>query len=232
MATFPGRRAEAAARRGQAARLERRRAQQHRVRGLRSGERRARASRQPDALRRRVGHGHARASSAATTAGATWKPVPGQPTKYRPNHAVLASDGNLFISYGTDPGPMPMIDGAVWKLDTRAGGWTDITPDKPSPTRKDARKFGYGAVAVDAHDPKVLIASSFYRPKGEEVFRSTDGGATWKAGVRGRRRLRLRARALREGHRHPLAVRRGDRSLATPTTRCSPPATAAGRRTT
>lgn len=109
-------------------------------------------------------------------AGTTWKPVPGQPTRYRPNHAVLASDGNLFISYGTDPGPMPMVDGAVWKLNTRTGAWTDVTPDKPGADRK----FGYGAVSVDAHDPKVLLASSFYRPKGEELFRSIDGGATWK----------------------------------------------------
>jgi photosystem II stability/assembly factor-like uncharacterized protein len=108
--------------------------------------------------------------------GGTWKVVPGQPTQYRPNHAVLASDGSLFITYGTDPGPMPMVDGAVWKLDTRNGAWTDITPDKPD----QARKFGYAAVAVDAKNPKVLIASSFYRPKAEEIFRSTDGGATWK----------------------------------------------------
>ncbi|HEX7599081.1 MAG TPA: sialidase family protein, partial [Polyangia bacterium] len=108
--------------------------------------------------------------------GGTWRAVPGQPTQYRPNHAVLARDGNLFISYGTDPGPMPMVDGAVWKFDTQTGAWSDITPDRPD---KD-RKFGYAAVAVDAHNPKVLIASSFYRPKGEEVFRSIDGGATWK----------------------------------------------------
>ena len=108
--------------------------------------------------------------------GVSWKVVPGQPTKYRPNHAVLASDGNLFVSYGTDPGPMPMVDGAVWKLETRSGAWTDITPDRPDAERK----FGYGAVSVDARNPKVLIASSFYRPKGEDVFRSTDGGATWK----------------------------------------------------
>ena len=109
-------------------------------------------------------------------AGVTWTLVPGQPTRYRPNHAVLASDGNLFVSYGTDPGPMPMVDGAVWKLDTRSGAWTDVTPDRPDAQRK----FGYGAVAVDARNPQRLIASSFYRPKGEEVFRSTDGGTTWK----------------------------------------------------
>jgi hypothetical protein len=108
--------------------------------------------------------------------GNTWKVVPGQPTRYRPNHAVLASDGNLFISYGTDPGPMQMVDGGVWKLDTRTGTWTDITPDKPDAERK----FGYAAVAVDAHNPKVLIASSFYRPKNEDIFRSTDGGASWR----------------------------------------------------
>jgi photosystem II stability/assembly factor-like uncharacterized protein len=108
--------------------------------------------------------------------GGSWKVVAGQPTKYRPNHAVLASDGNLFITYGTDPGPMQMEDGAVWKLDTRTGAWTDITPDKPD----KERKFGYAAVSVDARNPKVLIASSFYRPKGEDVFRSIDGGATWK----------------------------------------------------
>jgi photosystem II stability/assembly factor-like uncharacterized protein len=108
--------------------------------------------------------------------GGLWKAVPGQPTQYRPNHAVLASDGNLFITYGTDPGPMQMMDGGVWKWNTKSGAWTDITPDKPG----KERKFGYAAVAVDAKDPKVVIASSFYRPKGEEIFRSTDGGATWK----------------------------------------------------
>jgi photosystem II stability/assembly factor-like uncharacterized protein len=109
----------------------------------------------------------------STDAGKSWQPVPGQPTAYRPNHAVLASDGTLYVSYGTDPGPWPMIDGAVWKLDTNSGAWTDITPEKPG-------RFGYGAVAVDAHNPRALIASTFGRPRGEELYRSTDGGATWR----------------------------------------------------
>ena len=128
--TFPGRRAAALPRGGQAAGLERRRPEQHRVRRLRSDERqpRANASRTVFAGVSVMGKpGLFRSDDA----GVSWKVVPGQPTKYRPNHAVLASDGNLFVSYGTDPGPMPMVDGAVWKLDTRSGAWTDVTPDRP-----------------------------------------------------------------------------------------------------
>lgn len=113
--------------------------------------------------------------------GSSWQPVPGQPTQYRPNHAVLASDGMLYVSYGTDPGPWRMSNGGVWKLNTATGAWTEITPDKPSPD--GGKAFGYAAVAIDAHNPQMVIASSFGRPGnsgGEDIFRSTDGGKTWK----------------------------------------------------
>jgi photosystem II stability/assembly factor-like uncharacterized protein len=109
-------------------------------------------------------------------AGKTWQPVPGQPAQYRPSHAVLTANGTLYLSYGTDPGPWPMFNGAVWKLDTNTAAWTDITPEKPDGTHR----FGYGAVAADAHNPQVLIASSFGRPRGEEIFRSIDGGKSWR----------------------------------------------------
>ncbi|MGV3613789.1 MAG: exo-alpha-sialidase [Fimbriimonas sp.] len=108
--------------------------------------------------------------------GTTWSPVPGQPTNLKPTHMVLARDGFLYLTYGTDGGPNRMRDGAVWRLDTAAGEWTNITPDRPDATRM----FGYAAVAVDAKDPKTLIASSFFRPGGEEIFRSRDRGATWR----------------------------------------------------
>ena len=117
----------------------------------------------------------------STDSGKTWQPVPGEPTQYRPNHAVLASNGVLYLSYGTNPGPWNMVDGGVWKLNTQTGDWTDITPDKPDSTQD--KNFGYAAVAVDAHNPNVIIASSFGRPwksGGEDIFRSTDGGNTWK----------------------------------------------------
>ncbi len=112
----------------------------------------------------------------STDAGKSWHAVPAQPTQYRPHRAALASDGFLYIAYGTDPGPMPNTDGGVWKLNTANDRWTDVTPDKPDASRK----FGYAAVAVDHRNPQALIASSFYRPGGEELFRSTDGGAHWR----------------------------------------------------
>jgi len=117
---------------------------------------------------------------ASTDAGATWHEVPNAPTQYRPTRAALSSDGSLYIAYGTAPGPSRMTDGGVWKLNTGTGEWTDITPDHPV---AGSKQFGYAGVSVDAHHPRTLIASSFGRPGSagsEDIFRSTDGGATWK----------------------------------------------------
>ncbi len=116
----------------------------------------------------------------STDAGETWQPLPGQPVQYRPTHAVLAADGTLYITYGNMPGPSPMTNGGVWKFSSREEVWTDITPDKPEPA---TRAFGYAAVAVQQDNPNVLIVSSFNRydvDNGEDIFRSTDGGKTWK----------------------------------------------------
>ena len=117
---------------------------------------------------------------ASTDAGATWHEVAGAPNKYRPTRAALASDGFMYVAYGTAPGPSRMTDGAVWKLNTRSGEWADITPDKPV---AGSKQFGYAGVSVDALHPQTVIVSSFGRPGSagsEDIFRSTDGGATWK----------------------------------------------------
>ncbi|MGO9231405.1 MAG: WD40/YVTN/BNR-like repeat-containing protein [Bryobacteraceae bacterium] len=111
-------------------------------------------------------------------AGKTWQPVPGAPTQYRPARAALASDGALYVAYLSGPNPYRPTDGGIWKLDTASGAWTDITPDRPDAAHD--RAFGYVGVSVDAHRPRTLIASTYYRPGGEEVFRSVDGGTTWK----------------------------------------------------
>jgi len=112
-------------------------------------------------------------------AGATWAEIPGEPTGNRPLRAALAADGFLYITYGSTPGPTPMKDGAVWKLNTATGHWTDITPDRPVP---GSREFGYAGVSVDTQHPQTLIVSTYnrYQAGGEDIFHSTDGGATWK----------------------------------------------------
>jgi photosystem II stability/assembly factor-like uncharacterized protein len=114
----------------------------------------------------------------SSDAGATWKPVPGAPTQFRPTRSALASDGTLYIAYGDAPGPSRMTSGGVWKLDTHTGVWTDITPERPGP----GKEFGYAAVAVDAQHPHTVIASTYdhYFGAGENIFRSTNAGKTWK----------------------------------------------------
>lgn len=113
--------------------------------------------------------------------GTTWSVMEGAPQQYMPNHAVMSSDRKMYVSYGTNPGPMTMTDGGVWVYDIEADAWTDITPDKPTAERR----FGYASVSVDLKNPKHIIASSFGRPmsgqsSSEDIFRSTDGGKTWK----------------------------------------------------
>ncbi|QNH17175.1 cellulase [Xanthomonas sp. SS] len=109
--------------------------------------------------------------------GRSWRPLPGQPTGLRPSHMVRSSAGIYYLSYGDQPGPDLMADGAVWKYEPAAARWTDITP---VPQPRSGPGFGWGAVAVDPRQPDTLIASTFrrYQP-GEDIYRSTDGGRSW-----------------------------------------------------
>ena len=110
----------------------------------------------------------------STDAGRTWTPVPGQPSGLRPNHMARAVDGSFYLSYGDEPGPDTMHDGAVWKFEPAAQHWTEITPLPHG-------DFGWGAVAVDPRNPQVVIAATFARYSvGDELFRSRDGGAHWQ----------------------------------------------------
>ena len=114
--------------------------------------------------------------------GQTWSAVDGQPQRLMPTHMVPSSDGKLFLSYADAPGPSQMHDGYVWCYDTAADRWQDITPYRS----KDGGPlgFGYASIAVDASNPKHILASTHslwgkYGFGDDELFRTTDGGKTW-----------------------------------------------------
>ena len=110
-------------------------------------------------------------------AGATWAPIAGQPLGLRPHQAKFGPDGWLYLTYGDDAGPNGLSDGAVWKHQPATRTWTDITPLHPS----DGDRFGYAGLGLDAQNPGTLVVSTLCRwARHDELFRSTDGGATWK----------------------------------------------------
>lgn len=113
-------------------------------------------------------------------AGATWAPLPGQPTGLRPTGASLAPDGTLYLTFGDEPGPNGMRAGAVWRFEPGADRWTNITPEAPAPLSAAQGQFGYAGVCVDPQSPSTIVVSTWNRwTGGDEIFRSQDRGATW-----------------------------------------------------
>lgn len=113
----------------------------------------------------------------STDGGATWQPVAGQPAGLVPTHAALDAAGTLYLSFCDGPGPNGVTDGALWKI-SAAGQWEDITPVAPGEGGWDT--FGYGGLAVDAENPGTVMVTTIDRwAAGDQIYRSTDGGAAW-----------------------------------------------------
>ncbi|MGP3786318.1 X2-like carbohydrate binding domain-containing protein [Paenibacillus sp. 1A_MP2] len=113
----------------------------------------------------------------STNGGATWTAVAGQPTGYLPHHGEMDANGNLYISYSDGAGPYDGEKGDLWKLNTSTGVWTNISP---VPSSSTDNYYGYGGLAVDAQHPGTLMVATLnsWWPDAN-LFRSTDGGATW-----------------------------------------------------
>jgi hypothetical protein len=107
--------------------------------------------------------------------GTTWAAVPGAPKGPMPHRAAWEeATRTLYISYGNGPGPNGVTGGAVWKLDVRTGQWTDVTP----PVLGNG---GFGGIAVDPRHAGTLVVATIDRwSPGDDLYRSTDGGASWK----------------------------------------------------
>lgn len=129
----------------------------------------------------------------STNGGTSFAAVANAPTGLMPQRAVLASDGNMYITYANGAGPHPangetMDAGQVWKYNSGTGAWTNITPS--GFTR------AMGGISVDPNNPSRIIASSCntyvkqydytnasgttLTAYGDRFFLSTNGGSSWR----------------------------------------------------
>ncbi|HEX8342895.1 MAG TPA: hypothetical protein VF624_18475 [Tepidisphaeraceae bacterium] len=117
-----------------------------------------------------------------TTDGKTWQPVPGQPGGgLLATRAAISGDGKtMFLTYLTSreyPGPYGADGGAVYRVDDPSGAapvWTEVTPVKGN--------FGWSGVSLDPTNPQTVYVTTIcrYGTPGDDIYRSTDNGKSWK----------------------------------------------------
>jgi len=138
----------------------------------------------------------------STDGGATWAPIPGEPTcsvsgttvtcaggatwstssnattGYLPHQGKLDSAGTLYVTYSDWEGPYNGGHGDVWKYVPSTNTWTKISPIPGTDTANDY--FGYGGLGVDMQHPGTLVVAAVnsWWPDGQ-LFRTTNGGASW-----------------------------------------------------
>jgi photosystem II stability/assembly factor-like uncharacterized protein len=108
-----------------------------------------------------------------TDGGTTWSVIAGQPSSYYPMRFALAS--NLFyVTYSSTDGQNPngATSGTVNKYNLTTGQWANISPTTGS--------FGFGGICVDRENTNKLVCGTVDRySQGEEIYRSSNGGASW-----------------------------------------------------
>ncbi|MEU7874522.1 RICIN domain-containing protein [Dactylosporangium sp. NPDC049140] len=109
----------------------------------------------------------------STDGGNSWQAVSGQPTGQMPQHGVVSGDGSLYLTYSNDIGPNDATAGSVWKYTPSGGAWKNISPSQGS--------YGFSGLAVDPQKPSTVMVTTLDRwwPE-DELYRTTDGGTTWK----------------------------------------------------
>ncbi|MEU4292768.1 RICIN domain-containing protein [Kribbella sp. NPDC026596] len=110
----------------------------------------------------------------STDGGNSWQAVSGRPTGQMPQHGVVSGDGSLYLTYTNAIGPNDVTAGSVWKYTPAGGAWKNISPSQGG--------YGFSGLAVDPQKPSTVMVTTLDRwwPQ-DELYRTTDGGTTWKA---------------------------------------------------
>ncbi|HLI72080.1 MAG TPA: cellulose binding domain-containing protein [Ktedonobacteraceae bacterium] len=113
------------------------------------------------------------------TGGATWQTTTDNTTGYLPHQGKLDSQGTLYVTYSDFDGPYNGDHGDVWKYVPSTNTWTLISPVPGSNSSSDY--FGYGGLAVDMQHPGTIVVASVnsWWPDAQ-LFRTTNGGASWE----------------------------------------------------
>ncbi len=84
----------------------------------------------------------------------------------------------LYLAYSDKGGPYDGGHGDVWKCNTATGAWTLISPIPSSNTNDNY--FGYAGLTIDRQRPSTIMVTGYssWWPD-TEIWRSTNGGATW-----------------------------------------------------
>ncbi len=114
----------------------------------------------------------------STDGGVTWQAVSGAPTGYIPHKGIFEPVNRmLYIATSDTGGPYDGGKGDVWKYNAATGAWTQISPI-PSSSSDDY--FGYSGLTIDKQHPNtIMVATQVSWWPDINMFRSTDGGATW-----------------------------------------------------
>jgi xyloglucan-specific exo-beta-1,4-glucanase len=110
-------------------------------------------------------------------AGGAWRRIEGGPAGMSPVKAAIDDRGVLYVTWCRGVGPNGVTDGAVTRLESRAGDvLSDISPPRPAGDRAG----GFMGVAVDRQAPGTLMVSTLNRwNTGDTLWRSTDDGRRW-----------------------------------------------------